>query len=406
VNEARATPPDPAGPAVPLAAAEVGPASATASPTTALPGVADAGLDAPGAVPAPARRGLVERWLPPLCLVLSGASLAWAYSLQSRLKASEYELTRRHDEALLQVVEARTVAKQAEALTRDMAGKLSLVEARVSESSLQRTQLEDLMQSLSRSRDENVLADIEAALRVAQQHAALTGSVDPLLSTLKQSEERLARVQQPRLERVRRAVLADMDRVRSTGGVDLTALTLRVDEISRQVDELPLYAAHDSASTNAARMGRAVSMTKPPAPAASVPGSAASAPSPTAQAWLADAKSIGTHVWSEVRQLVRVTRLDHPEAALLAPEQAVFLRDNLRLRLLSARLSLLSRQYDVAQSDLKQAQALIDRYFDKSSRRVAAASELLSQTAKQARSVELPRPTATLAAIAAATAGR
>ena len=57
---------------------------------------------------------------------------------------------------------------------------------------------------------------------------------------------------------------------------------------------------------------------------------------------------------------------------LIAPEQAFFLRENLKLRLLNARLALLSRQFDTAQSDLRDAQSALDRYFDRSSRRVVS----------------------------------
>ena len=91
---------------------------------------------------------------------------------------------------------------------------------------------------------------------------------------------------------------------------------------------------------------------------------------------------------------------------LVAPEQAFFLRENLKLRLLNARLALLSRQFDTAQSDLRDAQSALDRYFDRSGRRVAAAAELVRQVASQARLVSVPRPDATLAAIATASAGR
>lgn len=102
----------------------------------------------------------------------------------------------------------------------------------------------------------------------------------------------------------------------------------------------------------------------------------------------------------EVRGLVRVTRVDTAEAALLAPEQALFLRENLKLRLLNARLSLLSRQFDLAATDLLEAHALIDRWFDRSARRVVVAGETLRQVAAQSRQVVVPRPDATLAAIA------
>jgi uroporphyrin-3 C-methyltransferase len=114
----------------------------------------------------------------------------------------------------------------------------------------------------------------------------------------------------------------------------------------------------------------------------------------------------GEQVWSEVRGLVRVTRIANPEAVLVAPDQAWFLRENLKLRLLNARLALLSRQYDTAQADLRDAVATLERYFDRSVRRVVLSTDLLRQVAGQARQLNLPRPDETLAALSAAQAGR
>jgi uroporphyrin-III C-methyltransferase len=367
-------------------------------------------------------------------------ALLWAYQSEQRWQRLHEELVRRQQEVQQQSVESRTLARQAEAVSRDMAAKMALLEARVSESSLQRTQLEELMQSLSRSRDENVLADIEAALRVAQQQAALTGSVEPLATVLKQTEERLARVQQPRLDRVRRAALQDLEKVRAAGFVDINSLTIRLDEVTRQVDELPLLAGF-AAATAPAPTAASVASAKPGAGPSTAAGASvaaasasagalagakaapsgrataasaarASAPAPvdteswTAGQWAEGAQRLLAHVWQQARDLVRVTRIDQPDAALLAPEQAVFLRENLRLRLLNARLSLLSRQFDAAQDDLRQAQLLLVRYFDGGSRRVGMATETLRQVAAQARSVTVPRPDATLSAIAAAAPGR
>jgi uroporphyrin-3 C-methyltransferase len=116
--------------------------------------------------------------------------------------------------------------------------------------------------------------------------------------------------------------------------------------------------------------------------------------------------ALGTRVWEEVRGLIRVTPIDQPEAMLIAPEQAFFLRENLKLRLLNARLALLSRQFDTAQSDLRDAQSALERYFDPSSRRVLNAIELVRLVGAQARQVVAPRPDATLAAIAAVAGGR
>ena len=111
--------------------------------------------------------------------------------------------------------------------------------------------------------------------------------------------------------------------------------------------------------------------------------------------------AIGASLWQEVRGLVRVTPIEQPEAMLVAPEQAYFLRENLKLRLLNARLALLSRQFDTAQADLRDALSVLDRYFDRGSKRTANAIELVKQVSAQARQVVVPRPEATLAAIAA-----
>jgi uroporphyrin-3 C-methyltransferase len=116
--------------------------------------------------------------------------------------------------------------------------------------------------------------------------------------------------------------------------------------------------------------------------------------------------TVSQQVWDETRALVRVTRIDVPEAMLVAPEQAYFLRENLKLRLLNARLALLSRQFETAQTDLRDVQGSLDRYFDRSTKRVGNASELVRQVASQARLVSVPRPDETLAALTAAAAGR
>jgi uroporphyrin-3 C-methyltransferase len=122
--------------------------------------------------------------------------------------------------------------------------------------------------------------------------------------------------------------------------------------------------------------------------------------------WTDRWREFGTVVWTEVRSLVRVTSIEQPEAMLVTPEQAYFLRENLKLRLLNARLGLLSRQYDSAQSDLRDVRAALERYFDRGTKPVQAVLTQVRQVMAQTRQVTVPRPEATLAAIAAASARR
>jgi len=374
-----------------------------------------AGAGATAAFAAPTHTGALGlavqahgRWLAAGAVVLallSGAAVSLAWNTQQRVKALETELVRRQQDSTTQATEARTLARQAEEAARAAVARTALLEVRLAETTMQRTQLEELIQSLARSRDESVLVDIDAAVRVALQQTAITGSAEPLLVALRQADERLARSNQPRLERVRRAVAQDLERTRAAGSTDIALLAMRLDEAIRQIDDLPLLATPERASSarpsniearrEAARAAAAQASAPAPAPA-----TAASAAS-TLQAWRSRWLEVGSLVWQEARSLLRVTRITQPEALLVAPEQAYFLRENLKLRLLNARLALLSRQFDTVQADLRDAQSALDRYFDRSVRSVGATSELLREVAVQARQVGVPRPDATLAAIAA-----
>ena len=350
------------------------------------------------------------RWLGALAAALTliaVVALVFAWRADQRVRSSERDLVQRQQNSATQVTEATLLAKQAQESARDATAKVALLEARVNEVSVQRSQLEELIQSVARSRDENLVADVESALRAAVQQSALTGSAEPLVAALKQGEERLLRANQPRLEPVRRAIARDLDRARSTSVADVASLSIRLDEAVRLVDELPLLSAaeprRDLARGKAAN-GEPVAVV-PVAPvkaASSAEGVGAWVSRELGQA----GRLLADNAWSEIRSLVRITRIDQPEAMLLAPEQSFFLRENIKLRLLNSRLALLARQFDGSQADIRWAQGAIDRYFDRSSKRTQVASELLRQIALQARQGGVARPDDTLAALATVSGGR
>jgi uroporphyrin-3 C-methyltransferase len=333
-----------------------------------------------------------------------GALLSW-----QKINHIQEELVRRSTETGAQALEARTLARQAQESTRELSARLLATETRLNEVSLQRSQLEELMRSLSRSRDDNLVIDMEAGLRLAQQQAQITGSAEPLLAALKSAEQRLVRAAQPRLSPVQRAIAKDSERIKSASLTDVPALLVKLDELVRLMDDLPLVnqVADDGAITAPlARPDAAM-----PAPS-QVAGKAAAAPKPSFWSFL-DSQALRD--WSgrmlaglreEAKSLLRVSRIDHPEAALLAPEQSYFLRENIKLKLLNARLALLSRQTEAARSDLASVQTGLQRYFDASSRKTQAAAASLQQVQAQLRSGELPRLDETLAALATAAAGR
>ncbi|MFN7861708.1 MAG: uroporphyrinogen-III C-methyltransferase [Curvibacter sp.] len=314
--------------------------------------------------------------------VLGLLGLLLSALLWDRLSTLQDQLSRQTAEAGATAAEARTLVRQTQERERELAARQAVLEARLSEVALQRTQLEELMQSLTRSRDENLVVDIESALRLAQQQAQLTGNVEPLLAALRTAEQRVQRVPQVRLAPVQRALARDVARIKSTPVADTPTLLARLDELVRQVDELPLV---NAVGPSAAR--------ETPTPDAAGP----------ALSWWQRSLQ---RMQDELRALVRVSRIDQPEAVLLSPDQSFFVRENLKLLLLNARLGLLARQPEAARADLQKALAALDRYFDPNARRTRSAADLLTQTRDQMRALELPRIDDTLAALAAAAAGR
>jgi uroporphyrin-III C-methyltransferase len=361
----------------------------------------------PAPVEAAAPRGpLLWRWSGPIVLLLtivSVVALALAWRADQRVRGSERELVKRQQDSAERTAEALLLARQAQDAMREATAKVALLEARLGEVALQRGQLEELVRSVARSRDENLVGDIESAIRAAVQQSALTGSAEPLVATLKQSDERLMRANQPRLEPIRRAIARDLDRAKASSVADVATLSIKVDEVVRMVDELPLI----SASEPRRDLGSEDPLSAPEVPA---PAAAASAPEDLGDRVSRELGRAGRffadNIWSEIRSLVRITPIAHPEAMLVAPDQVFFLRENLKLRLLNARLALMARQFDAAQADLKWAQGAIERYFNRGSKRTQIATEMLRQVAQQARGAGVARPDDTLAALATTAAPR
>lgn len=344
----------------------------------------EAGSDSAAAPAAPAA---VSRPLVLALGVVALLALLLNLLLWDRLSTLQDQLARQSADASTSAAEARTLARQSQEQERELVARMAVQEARLGEVALQRTQLEELMQSLSRSRDENLVVDIESAIRLAQQQAQLTGSVEPLLAALRTAEQRVQRAPQARLAPLQRALARDMARIKATPLSDTPTLLARLDELVRLIDELPLANAVGVA----------------PAPTSTPETATAPRTEAAATRWWQQGLQA---VLDELRGLVRVSRIDHPEAVLLTPEQSFFVRENLKLLLLNARLGLLARQPEAARADLTKAAAAVARYFDANSRRTQAAASLLRQTQEQMKTLELPRVDDTLAALATAAAGR
>jgi uroporphyrin-3 C-methyltransferase len=321
------------------------------------------------------REPLGRLWRSPVTLALAGALVVvcWQwYDTRSQAGAIREELALRLRASDSAANESLLLAKQAQEAVREAQAKLALIENKIAESQSQQVALEALYQELSRSRDEWALAEIEQILTVAMQQLQLAGNVQAALLALQTAEGRLARSDRPQFIPLRRVLNRDIERLKAAPNLDIAGMALRLDNLIAGVDTLPLQFDE--------RM-----QTSPKAAAAAGAG----------RIW----ERVLTEVWDEMKQLVRIRSMDQPDAALLPPAQAYFLRENLRLRLLSARQALLARDPARFRTDLETGRAWMTRYYDTRAKSTAAALASLKQLSAGSINVELPTIADSLAAV-------
>lgn len=257
---------------------------------------------------------------------------------------------------------------------RDVQAKTALLEARLAESQTQQAALEALYRDLAPSRDEIAFTEVEHALLIASQQLQLAGNVPSALAALQLADAKLQRLDRPQTLALRRALARDIDALKATPYVDVTGLSLRLDQAIAAVDTLAL-----------ARDERI-----PPPPPEPAPG-------PGDPAW----RALLRDAWSDLRQLVRIEVSDRPAAPLVPPPQSYFLRENLRLRLLSARIALLNRDQASFRADLAAADDWLKQYFDLRTKPVMALQASLKQAAAAPTAGSVPDLSGSLEALRA-----
>ena len=245
---------------------------------------------------------------------------------------------------------------------RDAQAKIALLEARLAESQSQQAALETLYRELAPSRDELALTEAEQVLVLAGQQLALAGNVQAALAALQLADAKLARIDRPHLLPLRRSLARDIDELKAVPYVDVAGISAKLDQAIAMVDTLPL--AKDE-------------RLPPPEP---------EAPPANEPAWVKFFRDI----WADAKSLVRIEVSDRPAAPLIAPGQSYFLRENLRLRLLAARLALLSHDEKSFRADLMAATAWINRYFDTRVKPVQGVSSTLTQLAATPMPATMP----------------
>lgn len=307
-----------------------------------------------------------------LALVLAVFVWQW-FDAHRQIDAVQQELARRLSDMEGSNKASQVLVSQSQEALYELSRKVVALESLAAEAQSQRAALETLYQQMSSSRDETALAEIEQMLMIAAQQLQLSANVKAALTAMQQADAHLQRLDRPSLNSLRKAVNSDMDRLRALPTIDTAGITVRLDNLIAATESLPLH--HEVGGTVA--------------PLAATPTM------PDESGW----QRLWREIWHEARNLVRIEDMRQREMPLISPTEAFFLRENLKLRLLSARFALLSRDEISFRSDIKTAQDWVRRYFDATSVQGKRALVTLQQLGASDIAIEMPDINASIEAV-------
>jgi uroporphyrin-3 C-methyltransferase/uroporphyrinogen III methyltransferase/synthase len=288
--------------------------------------------------------------------------------------------------------ETAQLVRETQETAKELQVKVGVLESRQSESQSQQAALEQMYQDISKNRDEWALSEIEQVLSTASQQLQLAGNVQGALIALQNADRSLSRSDKPQFITIRRAIARDIDKLKALPQVDQAGIALRLDNVIGQIDNLPLLSDEKLAEPIApARANAPAKAVKAGKGAALVAAAEAQPQEMTLGRRMTETwRNWGHEMWEDMRQLIRVRTVDTPDALMLSPGESYFVRENLKLRLLNARLALLSRNEGTFRDDLTSAQQTLARYFDTKARSTQAALALLRQVQANNVTIEVP----------------
>ena len=324
--------------------------------------------------------GLLQKPQNVAILALAVLLALQTWSTHSRFNKLREDVARTLQKDNASNAETAQTVREIQETAKELQVKVGVLENRQTEAQSQQAALEQMYQDISKNRDEWALSEIEQVLSTASQQLQLAGNVQGALIALQNADRSLSRSDKPQFITIRRAIARDIEKLKALPSVDQPGIALRLDNVISQIDTLPLLSDEKPAEPIAP------SRVNPPGAAAA----AAPADRTLGRRMLETWRNWSHEMWDDIRQLIRVRTVDNPDALMLSPSESYFVRENLKLRLLNARLALLSRNEGTFRDDLNSAQQMLVKYFDTKARSTQAAQALLRQVQANNVTIDVP----------------
>ena len=310
-------------------------------------------------------------------LVIAAIStLAWQW-LNTRHKFNEIELTLSHKLDQYQEINKQSLAlaKQAEERSTQANMRTIVLEQKLAESRDQQEALQTLYTQLAESRETSAVAEVEQLLNIASQQLQLIGNVKSALLALQAAHKRLEPLELPRAIQLRETLSLEIENLQKIPQIDIISMSSQLTYLSELCAELPLISERQpTLNAKAAAENLSFQATTP-------------------------LQKFINNIWDDIKNLVTVERINQPEPPLLAVDQSFYLRENVKLRLLTARVALLQHDETTYKSDLNSVKNWLSEYFDTKHPDTIEALNMLKKLSSNNISIELPQLSESFAAV-------
>ena len=183
-----------------------------------------------------------------------------------------------------------------------------------------------------------LFSEADFLLNNALRKLVLDNDVDTAVSLLKLADETLAKVNNSQSAAIRSAINQDLKQLLSVAGVDQNAVMQKLSQLANTVDELPVLDVNFGDDQNATKLSDSLSD------------------------WAENAEKSATSFLNHFIRISPKHGADRKE--LLAPNQDIYLRENIRLRLQLAIMAVPRQQNELYKQSLEAVASWIRSYFD------------------------------------------
>lgn len=293
-----------------------------------------------------------------LALLVSG--WLW-YQTRQNMQEMQAALSLRISEFQSISQRSLALAQNADARSSDMAARAAVLDQKLAASLDQQEALQALYIELSHNREERILSEVEQLMIIAQQQLELAVQVKPALIALQNADSRLQILESLQAVQLRKSLNQDIQRLQQLELPDIIGMNLKLEQLALTLESLTL--ASDR-----------------------VPGQVQPSTQQDPNTW----RRLVREIWQELKGMIQLERLDQSTPPLLPPEQRFFLRENIRLRLLGARLALLQRDESTFLREIETAKNWLTQFYDAKDPRTRYILAQLDGLSKSAISVTLP----------------